>query len=108
SALIHFVITLALVFCGALIAHVPLALDALWWLPIIFLPLMLGALGLSLGLSAVGVFWRDIAQITQFISLAMLFASAVFYPVTQIPTAAWAILKFNPLLHVINQARCVT
>lgn len=108
SALIHFFITLALVFCGALLAQVPIALTALCWLPIIFIPLILGALGLTLGLSALGVFWRDIAQITQFASLALLFASAVFYPIAQIPTAAWSILKFNPLLHVINEARSAT
>lgn len=108
AALVHFLITLILVFLGALLAGVPVALGALWWLPVILLPLLLGALGLALGLSALGVFWRDVIQITQFISLALLFASAVFYPVSQIPSSAWAILKFNPLIHIINEARSAT
>lgn len=106
SALVHFGITLTLVFAGALFTHVPVALSALWWLPIILIPLVIGALGLAMGLAALGVFWRDIAQLTQFASLALLFASAVFYPITHIPAAAWIVLKFNPLIHVINEARC--
>ena len=69
------------------------------------MPLLLTALGLALGLSALGVFWRDIIQLTQFISLALLFGSAVFYPVDQIPAAIYTFLRFNPLLLVIQEAR---
>lgn len=107
TALIHFGITLALVFVGALLTQVPIAYGTILWLPVILLPLVLGAIGLALGLSALGVYWRDVTQVTQFLSLALLFASAVFYPVAQIPAAAWAILRFNPLIHFINEARGV-
>lgn len=107
TALIHFIITLALVFAGALVTQTPVAFGTIAWLPVILLPLILGSVGLALGLSALGVFWRDVTQVTQFLSLALLFASAVFYPVAQIPAAAWAILKFNPLIHFINEARGV-
>lgn len=104
EAVIHFFITLTLVFLGALAAGVPLHWGALW-LPVIFLPLFLLTAGIALALSALGVFWRDVAQITQFLTLALLFASAVFYPVSKIPPAAWGVLKLNPLLLVIEQAR---
>lgn len=107
AALIHFIITLVLVFVGALLVQAPIAFGTIAWLPLILLPLILGSIGLALGLSALGVFWRDVTQVTQFLSLALLFASAVFYPVAQIPAAAWAILKFNPLIHFINEARGV-
>lgn len=107
TALVHFFITLVLVFAGALLVQSPIAFGTIAWLPVIVLPLILGAIGLALGLSALGVFWRDVTQVTQFLSLALLFASAVFYPVAQIPAAAWAVLKFNPLIHFINEARGV-
>lgn len=107
SAGLHFLITLGLVFGGALLTGVPLGLQALW-LPVILFPLTMAALGLALGLSALGVFWRDIAQVTQFLVLALLFASAVFYPVSQIPGGAWYFLRFNPLIHFIEEARAVT
>jgi lipopolysaccharide transport system permease protein len=104
AAGVHFLITLGLVFGGALVAGVPLTLGIVW-LPVLFVPLLLGTFGLSLGLSAVGVFWRDIVQITQFLVLVLMFASAVFYPISKIPPPAWAFLKFNPLLLLIEEAR---
>lgn len=107
GALFHFLISLALVFIGALVAGVHVSAGVLW-LPIILLPIVTMAVALSLLLSALGVFWRDISQIVQFILLALMFASAVFYPVEQIPATAWAILKFNPLLLAIHESRAVT
>jgi lipopolysaccharide transport system permease protein len=107
AAAIHFLITLALVFTGALVTGVSFSLHLLW-LPVLLLPLLFACLGISLGLAALGVFWRDIAQVTQFLVLALLFASAVFYPVSQIPGGVWYFLRFNPLIHFIEEARAVT
>lgn len=104
AALVHFFITLGLVFGGALIAGVPLTAGVVW-LPVLILPLLISALGLALGLSALGVFWRDLIQITQFCVLALMFASAVFYPVSQISAALWSYLRFNPMLLLIQEAR---
>lgn len=104
AAAFHFLITLALVLLGALVAGVPIQAGVLW-LPVIVFPLALFALGTSLGLAALGVFWRDILQLTQFLSLALLFASAVFYPVTQIPLGIYTWLRFNPMLLAIQEAR---
>lgn len=107
SALLHFFITFCLVLLGALVGGLGLSAGVLW-VPVILLPVFLIALGLALGLAALGVFWRDVGQVTQFASLALLFASAVFYPVSKIPPEAWAVLKFNPLLLAIDEARKVT
>jgi lipopolysaccharide transport system permease protein len=104
AAVVHFLITLGLVFTGALIGGVPIT-SGVVWLPVLIVPLLLGALGLSLALSAMGVFWRDVVQITQFLVLVLMFASAVFYPVSKIPAVAWDFLRFNPLLLLIEQAR---
>jgi lipopolysaccharide transport system permease protein len=107
AALLHFFITFCLVLLGALVGGLGISAGVLW-VPVILLPVLLIALGLSLGLSALGVFWRDVTQVTQFASLALLFASAVFYPVSKIPPEAWVVLKFNPLLLAIDEARKVT
>ncbi|AOS45006.1 Teichoic acid translocation permease protein TagG [Lacunisphaera limnophila] len=104
SAALHFLITLGLVLIGALLTGVPLHAGVLW-LPVLLLPVLLAAYGLALGLGALGVFWRDVAQIVQFASLVLLFASAVFYPLAKIPPDAWVFLKFNPLLLTIEAAR---
>lgn len=104
AAFVHLLIGLALVFCGILFFGHGLSLTALW-LPVIVLPLLLTTLGLTWLFSALGVFLRDIAQLVQFLSLALLFASAVFYPPQKIPEAAWAVMKFNPFLLAIDLAR---
>jgi lipopolysaccharide transport system permease protein len=104
AAVVHFLITLGLVFAGALLSGVPLTWGV-FWLPVLVLPLWLSVFGLALGLSAVGVFWRDTMQVTQFLVLALMFASAVFYPVSLVPDPVWIFLRFNPLLLVIQEAR---
>ena len=105
TALIHFGISLLLILIGILSAGLSVSLTTIWWLPIILLPLIATAIGLSFALSALAVFWRDILQITPFLSLALLFSSAVFYPVADIPAPAWVVLKFNPLVHWIEEVR---
>lgn len=104
SAALHFCITIGLVFIGSLIAGVTFSLH-LFWLPVLFGLLALFNLGLALALSAIGVYWRDIAQVAQFIVLALLFASAVFYPTSSIPESVWTFLRFNPLIHFIEDSR---
>ena len=39
--------------------------------------------------------------------MVLMYASAVFYSANMIPPAIWAFLKYNPLIHVIEQARAV-
>ena len=107
GALVHFLISLALIFVGMLIFGLEIQWSLLIWLPVILIPLVITAVGISLGLAAVTIFWRDILQVTPFLSLALLFASAVFYPVAQIPGQAWVFLKFNPLIHWIEESRKV-
>ncbi len=107
GALVHFLISLLLIFVGMLIFGLEIQWSLMVWLPVILIPLVIAAVGISLGLAAVTIFWRDILQIAPFLSLALLFASAVFYPVAQIPEQAWVFLKFNPLIHWIEESRKV-
>ncbi len=104
AACIHLAIGLGLVLLGVLAFGHGLSWAALW-LPVILLPLVLAGLGLGWLFSALGVFLRDIGQLMQFLSLALLFASAVFYPVSKIPGAAWLVLRYNPVLLAIELAR---
>lgn len=104
GAFIHLLIGLALVFLGVVLVGHGLSPSALW-LPVILLPLVLFALGVTWFFSALGVFLRDIAQVMQAVSQVLLFASAVFYPLSRIPGSAWCFLRFNPVLIGVNLAR---
>jgi lipopolysaccharide transport system permease protein len=102
-------ISLALFSLGFLLFGPGLALTNLW-LPIILLPLLLIAIGLAWLLAALGVFLRDISQVTGSVTLVMLYCSAVFYSTSMVAgksALAWSILRFNPILHTLENARRV-
>ncbi len=75
--------------------------------PLIFLPLILFTMGIFWFLSSVGVFLRDIGQLTGVITTILLFLSPVFYPVSMLPESYRAIIYLNPLTFFIEQARKV-
>lgn len=104
AAFVHLCIGLTLALTGVVLFGAGLTWSALW-LPVILLPLVLACLGLNWLFAALGVFLRDIAQLMQFISMALLFASAVFYPVQKIPAAAWVFMRYNPILLAIELSR---
>ena len=98
-----------MILLGSAFGSSGLALDLLW-LPVLVLPLLMMALGLAWTLAALGVFIRDIGQVTGFVSTAVMFASAVPYPASKIvekAPALWPYLRLNPLLQVIDLARHV-
>ncbi len=78
-------------------------LGVIAFLPIIFMT----ATGVGMLFSSIGVFIKDLGNASQFMSMALLFGSAIFYPMDKIPTGAWAFLKFNPLIYMVDGARNV-
>lgn len=103
AALFHFAASLALLLIGMIFSTSGLSWSVLW-LPVLVLPLVLFAMGVSWFLAALGVFLRDVGQITAFVATLLLFASAVMYPPSKIP-AGFEWLRFNPLLQMVHVAR---
>lgn len=104
AAFFHLLIGLALALAGVVLLGGGLSWQV-FWLPVILLPLILLCLGVNWLFSALGVFLRDIAQLMQFLSMALLFASAVFYPISKIPAGVWVFLRYNPVLLAIELTR---
>lgn len=106
SALFHLLISLGLVLVGVVLLG-PGLTPRILWLPLILLPAIPLALGLAWIFAAVGVFFRDLSQLIAFVSMTLMYASALFYPVSHLNGLAWAILRFNPILLLIQLARDV-
>jgi lipopolysaccharide transport system permease protein len=104
GAVIHMLISLGLVLLCMLVFGAGFSPEILW-LPVIIFPLILLALGVAWLVSALGVFLRDIGQVMQFLTMALMFSSAVFYSAQKIPVAAWVFMRFNPILLAIELAR---
>lgn len=76
-------------------------------IPLIILPLLILAAGISWLLSSMGVFVRDIGQATSIIAMVLLFVSPVFFPASAIPESFRPLIALNPLTFIIEEARAV-
>lgn len=75
--------------------------------PLVLLPLIFTSLGVAWFLAALGVFVRDVGQITGVFTTILMFLSAVFYPLSALPENYQAFLKLNPLALIIAESRKV-
>jgi lipopolysaccharide transport system permease protein len=73
--------------------------------PIVLIPFVLLAIGISWLLAAVGVYIRDIAQVVNLLTMVLLFLSPIFYPVSALPKTFQVYAYINPLTLVIEQLR---
>lgn len=76
-------------------------------LPLVIVPLIMFTMGLSWALAAIGVYLRDVSQVTGIITTTLLFMSPIFYPVSALPEKYRPFLLLNPLMPVIEQVRNV-
>jgi lipopolysaccharide transport system permease protein len=104
ASVFHFLISTFLVAMGVATVGRGLSWSALW-LPVIIFPVILIALGLSWSISSLGVFFRDIGQVTQFLTQVLLYASAIFFSPRVITGTFWAFLRWDPILHAAALAR---
>ncbi len=106
SAVFHAAISLAVLVVVLLLTH-----GAVPWtivlFPLVLLPFICATIGTAWFLSSLGVYIRDIAQITGIVTTILLFVSPVFFPLSAVPTEFQAWMKLNPLTFVIESGRSV-
>lgn len=76
-------------------------------LPLVIFPLVTFTLGISWFLASLGVFLRDVAQITSILTTILMFLSPIFYPVSSLPEEYRGLFQLNPLSPTIEMARNV-
>lgn len=106
SALFHTLISLMVLLVVQLIVSKSLPLTSLYF-PVILLPLILASLGFAWFLAAIGVYARDIGQVTGVFTSVLMFLSPVFYPVSTLQPQYQIYLKLNPLTFIIEEGRNV-
>ena len=62
--------------------------------------------GLGLMLSVICVYYSDVQYLWNILSMMLMYASAIFYPMTVIPKPYYSYLILNPLFWIIDQFRC--
>lgn len=76
-------------------------------LPLVLAPLVPLLLGLTWFLASLGVFVRDVGQITTLVVSLLMFLSPVFYPLNSLPAQWQPWLLLNPLTPAMEQLRRV-
>lgn len=75
----------------------------LFWVPLVFL--FLFCCGMGMALSALAVRFRDVRHLYSVVTLAWMYATPIFYPLSQLPQFAQNLIKLNPMYHYINLFR---
>jgi len=75
--------------------------------PLMLLPVILLAFGVTAIISAFGAYLTDLSHLTGILLTAAMFLSPVFYPVEAVPEAVRWLYQLNPLTASIENARAV-
>lgn len=106
AALFHSLISLGVLLLAILLINGSLAWTAIFF-PLVILPLLIATLGVAWFLASIGVFVRDVGQITGMFTTVLMFLSPVFFSVTALPEKFQFWLMLNPLTFMIEQSRAV-
>ncbi len=104
SAALHFLVSFGVLLLFCLLADVPVHLGVLL-IPIALFPLILMILGLSWLFASLGVYIRDLSQVTSVATTVALFLAPVFYPIEALPVAYRELLIWNPITFPVIQLR---
>ena len=77
------------------------SLHALWGLPLLVVALTVFCTGLSLLISALSVFFRDVMHLWGVLMTAWTYATPLFYPYEMLPDWMQLVMQFNPMYHYI-------
>ncbi len=106
TACFHFLTSLVILIVFQLLIFGSVPITALLT-PVVLLPLLLVAQGAIWCISALTVYFRDLAQVTGLLATCALFASPVLYPMESVPEVFQPFLYFNPLTPSLEMFRAV-
>lgn len=83
------------------------SVHVLWAIPLLVILLTLFCTGLSLLLSALAVFFRDVMHLWSVVITAWTYATPLFYPYDMLDGWMQTVMQFNPMYHYITFFRDV-
>ena len=106
TALFHALVSLVVLLIAQLVFNFHIPATAVLF-PVVMLPLVFATMGLAWFLASLGVYLRDIGQVTTMLTTMLLFLSAVFFPLSVLPERYQFWLQLNPLAFIIEEGRKV-
>lgn len=105
SNLINMLLTMLVIFAVLFVSGKGFRIVALLYLPVIILIEYILALGITLIVSAVSVYFRDMEYILGIVTMAWQFLSPVLYDISMIPDHMMFWLNFNPMTPILTAYR---
>lgn len=106
SSTINLIISMVPLLLVVIITRVQIT-SAFLLLPFSIICIVLFCIGISLILSSVMVFFRDVQFLWNVLSMLWMYCTPIFYPISIIPEKLLVIFKMNPMYHFISFTRTV-
>ena len=106
EAFVDLLFSLIALFLVMIVTGAPFTLN-LFMLPVLLILEFMFALGFAFFLATYGTFLRDLSHIYGIFTRLLTFTSAIFYPITIIPSTYRFIFDLNPVLHYITIMRSI-
>ena len=106
SSFVNLLFSLAAIVLVMLITRSPFYWTILLvWVPLLML--LVFCCGMAVLLSALAVYFRDLQYLYGIVTMAWMYATPLFYPLSALPPFMIPLIKLNPLYHYINCMRCL-
>lgn len=105
--LVNFAISLIAVAIVMIYFQICPSIHALWGLPFVVICVTIFSMGLSLLLSALAVFFRDVIHLWSVVMTAWTYATPLFYPYDMLAPWMQSVMQFNPMYHYVQLFRDV-
>lgn len=106
SEFLNFLIMMLLLIIIMIVTKSPFYWSTIPFAIIPILSMLIMVTGLGLMLSIFCVYYTDIQYLWRVLSLMLMYASCIFYPISIIPEPYRSYLILNPIFWVIDQFRC--
>lgn len=104
SALFHAAVSVVVLLLAQLVFEGRIPWTAVLF-PLVMAPLAVATLGVAWVLSALGVYVRDISQITGMVTTMLMFLSPIFFPMSAMPEEFRGLIAINPLVYFLEEGR---
>ena len=101
SAFINMLLTFLVIFLVLIISGFGIDVTVLWMLPIVMLVEYILALGITLLMSALTVYFRDLEYILSIIAMLWMYLTPILYEIDTIPEQYQYLVYFNPMTGII-------
>lgn len=93
------------VFAVCIFAGVHFSVAGLLCLPLVMLVEYVFALGITMIISAIDVYFRDLEHILGIVAMAWMFMTPIMYDISQVPQGLIPVFRLNPMTNIITAYR---